>query len=114
MFFCVCLVATFPGWHEEEDGEHKPFPSRPVSQVALAAVFTANLFLLVSALWQHTAAVAAATTAEALGYGSVKSRVGASAMVLVWAAFAITTLVTIGLLVMILSMHLVEKLVDED
>ncbi|KAA8566090.1 hypothetical protein EYC84_008694 [Monilinia fructicola] len=39
-FICLLLLATFPGWHEEEDAlgserEVKPFPSRPVSQVAL-------------------------------------------------------------------------------
>ncbi|KAI9822283.1 MAG: hypothetical protein M1827_000001 [Pycnora praestabilis] len=117
-FICFLLLATFPGWHEEQDDhgserEVKPFPSRPVSQVALALIFVASIFVLVSVLWQHTASVAAATIAQDLGNGSVKSGVGTTAMVLGWVSFAILIIVTIGLLVMILSIHLLDKLTDE-
>src|SRR4051794_22951993 len=78
-FFTFILLATFPGWHEERDErtgsdvDVKPFPSRPVSQVALALIFIASIFVLVSVLWQHTASVAAATIVQDLGNGSVKS-----------------------------------------
>ncbi|KAH0562090.1 hypothetical protein GP486_003206 [Trichoglossum hirsutum] len=113
-FICLILLATFPGWHEEDDGDHKPFPSRPVSQISLAIIFVSSIFVLVSVLWQHTASVAAATIAQDLGNGSVKSGVGTSAMILGWFGFALLIIVTIGLLVMILSMHLVEKLTDGD
>ncbi|KAK4953502.1 hypothetical protein LTR66_013634, partial [Elasticomyces elasticus] len=53
-FITFLLLATFPGWHEEQNavtGEEmdiKPFPSRPVSQVALALIFIASIFVLVS------------------------------------------------------------------
>ncbi|KAI9757037.1 MAG: 26S proteasome regulatory subunit 6B [Chaenotheca gracillima] len=117
-FICLILLATFPGWHEEEDDrgsvtEKKPFPSRAVSQVALAIIFVSSIFVLVSVLWQHTASVAAATIAQDLGNGSVKSGVGTTAMILGWFGFALLIIVTIGLLVMILSMHLMERLTDE-
>ena len=51
-FICLLLLATFPGWHEEEtsegsDREVKPFPSRPVSQVALAIIFIASIFIFI-------------------------------------------------------------------
>ncbi|WEW60133.1 Rad2 nuclease [Emydomyces testavorans] len=116
-FFCFLLLATFPGWHEEitEDGsdrEIKPFPSRAVSQVALALIFVASVFVLVSVLWQHTASVAASTVAQDLGNGSVKSGVGTSAMILGWFGFGLLVLVTIGLLAMILSISLLTKLTD--
>src|SRR3954454_11806253 len=93
-FICLLLLATFPGWHEEEDDngserEVKPFPSRPVSQIALAIIFIASIFILVSVLWQHTASVAASIIAQDLGNGSVKSGVGSTAMVLGWFAFAL-------------------------
>ncbi|KAI9824364.1 MAG: hypothetical protein M1819_000869 [Sarea resinae] len=118
-FVTFILLATFPAWHEEEgeDGEQqrKFFPSRAVSQVALALVFISAIFVLVSVLWQHTASVAASTIAQDLGNGSVKSGVGTSAMILGWFSFALLIIVTIGLLVMILSMHLIEKaLTDEE
>ncbi|KAI9779111.1 MAG: hypothetical protein M1816_003755 [Peltula sp. TS41687] len=119
-FICFVLLATFPGWHQEydEDGsvqDRKPIPSRPVSQIALAIIFIASIFVLVSVLWQHTASVAAATIAQDLGNGSVKSGVGSSAMILGWFSFALLIIVTIGLLVMILTMQIVEEeLVDED
>ncbi|KAK3990899.1 Ca2+ regulator and membrane fusion protein Fig1-domain-containing protein [Cladorrhinum sp. PSN332] len=108
-FICLLLLATFPGWHEEEDSEGserevKPFPSRPVSQVALAIIFIASIFVLVSVLWQHTASVAASIIAQDFANGSVLSGVGTSAMVMGWFSFTLLIIVTIGLLVMILSM----------
>ncbi|KAL2117411.1 hypothetical protein VTJ04DRAFT_7071 [Mycothermus thermophilus] len=116
-FICLLLLATFPGWHEEESNEGterevKPFPSRPVSQVALAIIFIASIFVLVSVLWQHTASVAASITAQSLGNGSVLSGVGSSAMVMGWFSFTLLIIVTIGLLVMILSMQVLEHIMD--
>jgi hypothetical protein len=118
-FFTFILLATFPGWHEERDLQTgsdvdvKPFPSRPVSQVALALIFISSIFVLVSVLWQHTASVAAATIAQDLGNGSVKSGVGTSAMVLGWFGFVLLIVVTIGLLVMILSIIILDRLTDD-
>lgn len=57
--------------------------------------------------------MAAAQVAKDFGNGSVKSGVGTSAMVLGWFGFALLIIVTIGLLVMILSIHLLDKLTDE-
>ncbi|KAF1984069.1 membrane fusion mating protein FIG1 [Aulographum hederae CBS 113979] len=117
-FLTFVLLATFPGWHHEQDEltgselDVKPFPSRPVSQVALALIFIASIFVLVSVLWQHTASVAAATIAQDLGNGSVRSGVGTSAMVLGWFGFVLLIIVTIGLLVMILSIMALDKLAD--
>ncbi|KAG9231026.1 Ca2+ regulator and membrane fusion protein Fig1-domain-containing protein [Amylocarpus encephaloides] len=113
-FICLLLLATFPGWHEEEDRdgsdrEVKPFPSRPVSQIALAIIFIASIFVLVSVLWQHTASVAASIIAQDLANGSVKSGVGTTAMVLGWFGFALLIVVTIGLLVMILSIRVLAE-----
>ncbi|KAK5790389.1 hypothetical protein VI817_007676 [Penicillium citrinum] len=118
-FFCFILLATFPGWHEERDEsgsdvEIKPFPSRPVSQAALALIFVASVFVLVSVLWQHTASVAASTIAQDMGNGSVKSGVGTSAMVLGWFGFVLLVVVTIGLLVMILSIKMIRQLTDDE
>ena len=118
-FITFLLLATFPGWHEEHDArtgsdiDIKPFPSRPVSQVALAMIFISSVFVLVSVLWQHTASVAAAQIAQDFGNGSVKSGVGTSAMVLGWFGFALLIIVTVGLLIMILSIRLLDKLTDD-
>ena len=117
-FFCFVLLATFPGWHEEHDRETgsevdiKPFPSRPVSQVALALIFIASIFVLVSVLWQHTASVAASIIAQDFGNGSVLSGIGSSAMAMGWFSFTLLIIVTIGLLVMILSIRVLSQLAD--
>ena len=116
-FICFLLLATFPGWHEEEDSEGserevKPFPSRPVSQIALAIIFIASIFILVSVLWQHTASVAASIIAQDFGNGSVMSGIGSSAMALGWFSFTLFIIVTIGLLVMILSIRVLTDLTD--
>jgi hypothetical protein len=118
-FICLILLATFPGWHVAEDRltgsqiDVKPFPSRPVCQVALALVFVAAIFVLVSVLWQHTASVAAASVTEDFGNGSVKSGVGTTAMILGWFGFALLIIVVIGLLFMLLSMAALEELTGE-
>ncbi|TWU78183.1 hypothetical protein ED733_007740 [Metarhizium rileyi] len=117
-FLCLLLLATFPGWHEEEDSEGserdvKPFPSRAVSQIALAIIFVASIFVLVSVLWQHTASVAASVIAQDFGNGSVRSGVGTSAMVMGWFSFTLLIIVTIGLLVMILSMRVLGQLMRD-
>lgn len=91
----------------------KPFPSRAVSQVALALIFIASIFVLVSVLWQHTASVAASIIAQDLGNGSVKSGVGTTAMILGWFGFGLLVVVTIGLLVMILSIQLLNRMAEE-
>lgn len=98
----LLLLATFPGYDEGDEDEEprKRMPSRAVSQVSLAVVFVAAIFVLVSVLWQHTASVAASTIAETMGNGSVETGVGVTAMVLGWFGFALLIIVTIGLLVM--------------
>lgn len=117
-FLTFLILATFPGWHtstsaDGSEQEVKPFPSRAVSQVALATIFVASVFVLVSVMWQHTAAVAASTIAQDLGNGSVKSGVGTTAMILGWFGFGFLVVVTLGLLVMILSIRLLDKLTEE-
>ena len=113
----ICLILTFPGWHivrddDGEDREVKPFPSRPVSHIALTASTLASLLALVSMIWQHTASVAAATTAQHLGYGTVKSAIGSASLVLGWVGFSLMSLGAVGLLVMILSIRILDQLTD--
>lgn len=111
-FVCTTLLSTFPGWRAERDYntgsdvDVKPFPSWPVSQVALAQAFVAAVLLLIAALWQHVGAVGSATMAETANYGNVKTSIGTGAMAMAWAGFTIEMCVTIGLLVMILSIIL--------
>ena len=117
-FIIFCLLATFPGWHQEvdENGSErdvKRFPNRSLSQLACGLSAVTAFLALISSLWQHTAAVAAATTAENMGYGFVKSSVGGAAMGLGWAAFAALLLPFLGLLILILSLRVFDELADE-
>ncbi len=113
-FICLILLATFPSWYVEqnENGSDRnvhPFPSRAVSQAGLAIVFISAIFVLVSVLWQHTASVAASIIAKDLGNGSIKSGVGSSAMIMGWFGFSLLIIVTIGLLIMILSIQVLSE-----
>lgn len=114
-----CLLATFPGWREEQhpiagsDIDIKPFPSRPVSQVAAWAVGMASLLLLVSALWQHIAASTAAFAVKATTQEQLKTAVGTTAMALGWLAFALFTVVFLGLITMMMSLRLFDRLTDD-
>ncbi|TVY82200.1 hypothetical protein LSUE1_G007803, partial [Lachnellula suecica] len=114
IFITILLLATFPGWHEEEGSEGserevKPFPSRPVSQVALSIIALASLFAFVSILWQHIATSAAASMVRSLSYGTVSGQVGSAAMALGWVGVFLSIVVTIGLLVMILSIRVLSE-----
>ena len=64
-------------------------------------------------MWQHTASVAAATTAQDMTYGAVKSQLGAASMTLGWIGLALLVVPTLGLLVMILSISLLDRLTDD-
>ena len=115
-FICILLLSTFPGWHEERnsrtgsDVDVKPFPSRPVSQVALACPFVASVLMLVASLWQHVGAVGAAAMTESANYGNVKTAIGAGAISIAWASFILTMIVTSGLLTMIISIMVLDRL----
>lgn len=114
------LLATFPGWHEEHDErtgsvvDVKPFPSRPVSQVALAAAAIAAMQLVIASLWQHVGAVGTAAMAESANYGNVVTDIGAAAMSMAWVGTVVETTIAIGLLVMILSIIVLDRLTDND
>nr|POE51864.1 hypothetical protein CFP56_26071 [Quercus suber] len=113
------LLATFPGWHEENDArtgemvDVRPFPNRQVSIVAFFALAMATVFMLASALWQHVAAASAATLIASTSQGSLSGHVGAAASALAWASFVLVILSCIGILVMILSIRLLVELTDE-
>ncbi|TVY27973.1 hypothetical protein LHYA1_G003510 [Lachnellula hyalina] len=129
VFITILLLATFPGWHEEGDAEGsereaKPFPSRPVSQLALGLITLASLFAFVSSLWQHIVLVsqvgiqpifqhiatsAAASMIRSLSYGTVRGHVGPAAMALGWVGVFFSIVVTIGLLIMVLSIRVLAE-----
>ena len=117
-FLCILLLATFPNWHKESDGttgslvDVKPFPSRPVSQVALTVSSVATVLLLVAGLWQHVGSVGAAAMAEMANYGNVKTDIGIVAVAMAWAGFTLTTIVSMGLLILILSIRALDRLTD--
>jgi hypothetical protein len=114
------LLATFPGWHEERDErtgsdvDVKPFPSRPVSQVALAASFVATMELLIGGLWQHVGSVGSAAMADSANYGNVRTDIGVGAMTMAWTGFTVEAIAMIGLLVMVLSIIVLDRLTDDD
>jgi hypothetical protein len=117
-FVSFVLLATFPGWQEERDErtgsmvDVKPFPSRPVSRVALTCSFVASMLLLISSLWQHVGSVGAATMAETAFYGNVHTAIGAQAVLMAWASFTLVSVAALGLTVMVLSIIILDRLTD--
>lgn len=117
MFISFALMHTIPGWlptvnDSGSEVDVKPFPSRPVSQVALLALSLASILVLVSALWQHVATATAASLGGGLAYGTVIGGVGTVAMVLGWGGLMLVVMVTLGLVVMILSMQVLLDMED--
>jgi hypothetical protein len=115
-FLCILFLATFPNWHEMSNGstgslvDVKPFPSRAVSQVALTVSSVAAVLLLVAGLWQHVGSVGAAAMAEMANYGNVETDIGTVAVAMAWAGFTLTTIVSMGLLILILSIRALDRL----
>lgn len=116
----IILLATFPGWHEEADPrtgsdvDVKPFPSRPVSQAALACTIIAAGIHLTAMIWQHVGAVSSTSVVKAFLGAAVDVKVGTTCMVLGWLACVLCGTAFIGLLFMILSIHALDQLTDED
>ncbi|KAF2401574.1 hypothetical protein EJ06DRAFT_528757 [Trichodelitschia bisporula] len=118
VFFAVVTLATFPGWHQETDdtGEEidvKPFPSKVAIKFCSLTSGFATVFCIVSALWQHTAAVSAATMIEGLSYGNLKASVGPGAMALSWLGVALLCVVNLGIVVMWASMAILDQLTED-
>ena len=96
------------------DVDVKPFPSRPVSEVALSCAFVGAMLNLVASLWQHVGSVGAAAMAETVHYGNVKSSIGTAAMAMGWVGFLFMALAAIALIIMILSIIVLDRLTDEN
>jgi hypothetical protein len=110
----ILLLATFPGWHEEEDAageekEVKPFPSRPISYLALSVLLAASLFSVISIFVQHVASATGSTMVEALSYGTAKAKVGAAAMILGWVGACTYIIAAAGLWIMIRSIEVLSS-----
>jgi hypothetical protein len=108
------ILATFPGWHEEDDSngslrEVKPFPSRPLSRIALALLTLAALLVFVSVFWQHIASSGAVTMVQSLSYGALKGKLGVVAVVLGWCAVVLDAISAVGILIMILSINILAE-----
>lgn len=108
---------TIQGWHEEVDENESEIsvnriPTRGASLFAFATSTLASLLGLASMLWQHIASVAAATTAEDMAYGTLKSHIGLNAMALGWAGVVSFVLVSIGLLVMITALIILDRMTE--
>jgi Ca2+ regulator and membrane fusion protein Fig1 len=69
--------------------------------------------VVISALWQHGAAVAYASGINGLTARVVLAELGTTAIGFHWAACVSTITVTLGLLVMILSIQLLDRLTDD-
>jgi Ca2+ regulator and membrane fusion protein Fig1 len=113
---CFILLDTLPGWHpspEEDydpDKEIKPFPSRTLSYLSLACATVSTGLFLGSNLRQHITSAAAASAAENMGHGTIRSVVGVNVIILGWVGFSMMVIPMIGLVVMILSMQVISRL----
>ncbi|KAI0840805.1 Ca2+ regulator and membrane fusion protein Fig1-domain-containing protein [Hypoxylon sp. FL0890] len=117
-FVSILLLATFPGWQEEVDPETgsnreiKKFPSRTVSNTALALSSLATLLSFVSVFWQHIASACALTLLQTLTYGTVEIHVGPAAMICGWFGFGMICLSSLGLIIAVLSIRVLSMLTD--
>lgn len=118
-FLAFVLLGTFPGWHttiDENGSEHevKPFPGRPVTQAIAYVLMVAVILGFVSVVWLHSAAAAAVGILEYGFAGLVDAKVGTVSMLLAWLGLFCTIVSLMGIIVMILSLQLLDRLVEEE
>jgi hypothetical protein len=88
---CIALI-TFPCWHDEAP-RGEAHPGHSFARAAQFASGAAALFGLISALWQHTAAVAAGSIMATTSYSYVSCHVGTAALILGWTPYFLLVLV---------------------
>ena len=117
-FICIVLLATFPGWHEDTNAttgslvDVKPFPSTATTHAALTVSSVTAMLLLVAGLWQHVGSVGAAAMAETANYGNVKTDIGTVAVVMAWIGFMLSTIVSIGMVILVVLLQAIDKLTN--
>jgi hypothetical protein len=109
---------TFPKWYtttndDDSEVEVRPHPTRVVPNIALGALAVASIFMVVSILWQHVSSAAAASMGRSLAYGTVESHVGSAAMALGWSGVSLILLATVGLIVSMLTIRILQNVLDD-
>lgn len=118
IFLSTAILTTFPGWHEEKDDngserDVKPFPSRSMSILAAALQTFGFLLSLVAMVWQHCSAISYAVSIERFTGGTIIGRVGLTAITIGWTGCVLALTVSVGLVIMILSIALLDSLGEE-
>ncbi|KAK0638649.1 Ca2+ regulator and membrane fusion protein Fig1-domain-containing protein [Cercophora newfieldiana] len=115
----LITLAMFDSWHKaapQGTGNLDPFPTRSLGLTAQLSSGAAALFGLLSAVWQHAAAVTAGTILSTATYGHVVTHVGAAATTLVWASYFLLMfvfIVILGMRVQILAQSLGDRMEEE-
>jgi len=117
-FLIILLLATWPGRDEEldlEDGSDVVVTasySRAVTTSSWFLSALATIFAFASALWQHTSSVTAATILESSTLGAVEAAIGIVSTGLSWLVFLLCTIACIGIGILVLSIHVVDRLAE--
>jgi hypothetical protein len=116
-FIATLLMATFPGWHKEENDDEegsaqevKNFPNKTTIHVAFASIGLASAFGCASAFWQHIGASVASTMTRHLTNNQAITHTGTIAMVFAWLGTALCSISAVALLVMIMSYGIFEEI----
>ena len=72
------------------------------------------MFIFVSVMWVHMGAVAAATSLDLIYGDLVVTHIGWIPLLFGWLAVVLEAVVLIGIVVMILSINLLDRLTEED
>ena len=82
--------------------------------MALYLQASGAIFSLTAVIWQHSAVVSYGIAMKIMTLNSVNHQVGTVAMILSWLAVALAFVVALMIFVMILSITLLDEIVDED
>jgi hypothetical protein len=113
------LIFTLPKWRTEYDDQGFPteirsFRSPLATRASQILLLFSTILALLSTMWQHIAAVAAANAISTALGGAISHHVGTASMALAWTTAGVTALMAVVNVIGVLSITMFNALVDED
>lgn len=71
-----------------------------------------SLGVYIAAMWQHVGVAASAATIESLRYDVISVKTGTACAVLTWLGVAVSSAISVGIILMIYSIKVLSELAD--
>jgi len=114
----IIILISFNTWNNESDDSsselyRQPFPSARKMKVTWILLLLSSMCAFATALWQHVASEAVASSTRDFGYGSIESGLGLNAIVLGWTGFGTLAIAALCMWLMMESTNVLTDLMED-